>query len=376
MGPPSEAYVNEPVLLLNLPPGAVRSILNSWCASSTWRTVRLAQNRRLKADVLSLPRFWDASRKKEDNNSRWIISDFHRSTGFSICSLDTFTHLYRINVDPNLWIYHWLKLVGRGQVSFGSCDTLTSEQDVQCPGLQVDEWKFPQTAQHNVTGFNLVRRFALLKSADVKKIRNPRGPVILRLGKTALLRPTDQVFPHGLPEEFTLVFTLALKKAALRETIYLFQISDQQGYPQLSVDFNGPDGTLSLRARGVDPTVDPVSCVFSGEGVEALMDFRWHKVALSVQQDSVSLHVDCSSIETKPLDPRGPLPIDGHTLLGVRASDAGAAQMDIQQVMLYCDPSLAIQEACCEIPGARCPPDTPKNRRAAENDLLENTFSQ
>lgn len=28
-------------------------------------------------------------------------------------------------------------------------------------------------------------------------------------------------------------------------------------------------------------------------------------------------------------------------------------QMDIQQVMLYCDPSLAIQEACCEIPGAR-----------------------
>lgn len=28
-------------------------------------------------------------------------------------------------------------------------------------------------------------------------------------------------------------------------------------------------------------------------------------------------------------------------------------QIDIQQVMLYCDPSLAIQEACCEIPGAR-----------------------
>lgn len=27
--------------------------------------------------------------------------------------------------------------------------------------------------------------------------------------------------------------------------------------------------------------------------------------------------------------------------------------MDIQQVTLYCDPSLAIQETCCEIPGAQ-----------------------
>lgn len=45
--------------------------------------------------------------------------------------------------------------------------------------------------------------------------------------------PPSQVFPRGLPEEFTLVFTLALKKAALRDTVYLLQISDQQGYPQV-----------------------------------------------------------------------------------------------------------------------------------------------
>lgn len=47
------------------------------------------------------------------------------------------------------------------------------------------------------SGFNLVRRFSLLKSADVKKIRNPRGAVILRLGKTALLRPTEYVAPNA-----------------------------------------------------------------------------------------------------------------------------------------------------------------------------------
>lgn len=60
------------------------------------------------------------------------------------------------------------------------------------------------------------------------------------------------------------------------------------------------------------------------------MDLRWHKVALSVQQEAASLHVDCSSIETKPLEPRGGLLTDGHTLLGIRASDAGPVQVWIQ----------------------------------------------
>lgn len=57
------------------------------------------------------------------------------------------------------------------------------------------------------------------------------------------------------------------------------------------------------------------------------MDLRWHKLALSVQQEVVSLHVDCNSIETKPLEPRGVLTTDGHVFLGVRASDAGPVQV-------------------------------------------------
>lgn len=47
----------------------------------------------------------------------------------------------------------------------------------------------------------------------------------------------SEVFPDGLPEEFTLIFTLTLKKAALRDTTYLLQISDEQGYPQVFFSF-------------------------------------------------------------------------------------------------------------------------------------------
>lgn len=72
---------------------------------------------------------------------------------------------------------------------------------------------------------------------------------------------------------------------------------------------------------------DPVSVVFSGEAVETLMDLRWHKVAISLQQESASLLIDCSSGETKLLEPHGDMATDGHTMLGIRASDAGPVQV-------------------------------------------------
>lgn len=57
------------------------------------------------------------------------------------------------------------------------------------------------------------------------------------------------------------------------------------------------------------------------------MDLRWHKVALSVQKNAASLHVDCNSIETKPLEPRGRVPVTGHTLLFIRASNAAPVEV-------------------------------------------------
>lgn len=93
------------------------------------------------------------------------------------------------------------------------------------------------------------------------------------------------------------------------------------------MDFSGLDGTLSLRARPADLVAEPVGCSFSGEAVEALMDMRWHKVALSVRRQAASLLVDCNPVETGSLEPRGVTLTDGHTLLGVRASDAGSVQV-------------------------------------------------
>lgn len=98
-------------------------------------------------------------------------------------------------------------------------------------------------------------------------------------------------------------------------------------FTQLSLDLNGPEGTLALRTSSVDQDASGTGCVFDGEGVESLMDLRWHKVALSVQKSAASLHVDCGSIETKPLEPRGHVPITGHTLMFMRASNAAPVEV-------------------------------------------------
>uniref|UniRef100_A0A8C9RCF8 Thrombospondin-like N-terminal domain-containing protein n=1 Tax=Scleropages formosus TaxID=113540 RepID=A0A8C9RCF8_SCLFO len=182
----------------------------------------------------------------------------------------------------------------------------------------------------------------------------------IRLSMTPDLsfRTPSQVFPRGLPEEFTLVLTLQLKRKTIRDNVYLLQISDEQGYPQFSLDLNGPERSLVLRAQGSGDS--PTGCVFDGEGVESLLDFRWHKVALSVRAEVASLHVDCGSIETKPLGPREDVSTQGHTLLGIRALNGAAVEVGLWQVVVYCDPALAIQEACCEIPGARVSLTVPK----------------
>lgn len=39
-------------------------------------------------------------------------------------------------------------------------------------------------------GFNLIRRLNLMKTSAIKKIRNPKGPLILRLGAAPLTQPT------------------------------------------------------------------------------------------------------------------------------------------------------------------------------------------
>ncbi|EPQ15208.1 Collagen alpha-1(XVI) chain [Myotis brandtii] len=252
-------------------------------------------------------------------------------------------------------------------------DNLSGEK---CPPSQQEGLKLEHRSDlsTNVTGFNLIRRLNFMKTSAIKKIRNPNGPLILRLGATPLTQPTRRVFPRGLPDEFTLVLTLLLKKHTHQNTWYLFQVTDGEGYPQISLEVNSQEQSLELRALGHDG--DFVSCIFS---VPQLFDLHWHKLQLSVAERVASVHVDCTSASSQPLGPRRPVRPVGHVFLGLDAEQAKPVSFDLQQAHIYCDPELVLEEGCCEIlPGGpfphtgQCPPETSKARRDTQsNELIE-----
>ncbi|GCB81870.1 hypothetical protein scyTo_0021899, partial [Scyliorhinus torazame] len=174
------------------------------------------------------------------------------------------------------------------------------------------------------------------------------------------------VFPRGLPQDFTFLATLLLKKKKLKENWYMLKINDQQRRSQFSIRIDGGDKTVEYKAKG--RFQDYVRWVFSSEGVAALFDLRWHKLAISVQANVASLYIDCQLIEIKSVEERADIDIKGQTVMGRLVKDSMPAEVDLQQMILFCDPLIAEKVMCCEIPGVRCATESliPKSRRNAE----------
>lgn len=67
---------------------------------------------------------------------------------------------------------------------------------------------------------------------------------------------------------------------------------------------------------------DAVRVVFRGPRVSDLFDRDWHKIALSIQAQNVSLYVDCTLVQTLPIEERENIDIQGKTVIGKRLYDS------------------------------------------------------
>lgn len=70
-----------------------------------------------------------------------------------------------------------------------------------------------------------------------------------------------------------------------------------------------------------------MSTVFTGKGVTSLFDQKWHKMVLSVQSQGVSVHIDCSYISAKPLEPWRAVAGEGNTFIGLDAMQGTPVQV-------------------------------------------------
>uniref|UniRef100_A0A8B9PHI8 VWFA domain-containing protein n=1 Tax=Apteryx owenii TaxID=8824 RepID=A0A8B9PHI8_APTOW len=181
--------------------------------------------------------------------------------------------------------------------------------------------------------------------SDYNAIDKIRGKLRRRLCETcyiALFFPpcARDVFPQGLPDEYAFVTTFKFRKASRREDWYIWQIIDKYGIPQ-AVEYNA-----------IGLTKDAVRVVFRSARVSDLFDRSWHKIALSIQSETVALYIDCRLVQTLPIEDRENIDIQGKTVIGKRLYDSIPIDVsfDLQRMVIYCDSRHAELETCCDIP--------------------------
>uniref|UniRef100_A0A8C9RGY2 Collagen alpha-1(XVI) chain n=1 Tax=Scleropages formosus TaxID=113540 RepID=A0A8C9RGY2_SCLFO len=215
-----------------------------------------------------------------------------------------------------------------------------------CPMLRVEEERFLQHLKPHdeVTGFDLTEKF-LLRKGTVTEDRPS-----FRLGGTPLIKQTELVFPNGLPSEYSLVATFRLRKTTKKDRWYLWQIFDESGSPQVSLVVDGAKKVVEFAARGL--LKNNVHYTFKSRDLHALFDRQWHKLSVAVQSNILSVYVDCKLIERRLTDEKDPVDTSGRTVIATRVEDGRPVDIELQQIVIYCDPKLAELENCCEMPGS------------------------
>lgn len=127
---------------------------------------------------------------------------------------------------------------------------------------------------------------------------------------------SSDVYPDGLPTDYSVIATFKITKDEAKASWNLWQVSDPEGRDLVGLRFNGDSRTLDYFYSSPSNT----QMLHSFHGVEKLFDGEWHKLALSVKGDQVKLLVDCEEVRTELLDEPRPVIVRGYTSIVKRAA--------------------------------------------------------
>ncbi|XP_032455541.1 collagen alpha-1(IX) chain-like [Nasonia vitripennis] len=80
-----------------------------------------------------------------------------------------------------------------------------------------------------------------------------------------------------------------------------------------------------------------------------IFDKNWHKLQFGVLKHQIILYIDCNRINILDTQPRGRIDIDGRICISKYAESDLTVPIDLQWMVLYCDPSRPERESCEEI---------------------------
>nr|XP_012646788.1 collagen alpha-2(XI) chain isoform X9 [Microcebus murinus] len=176
-------------------------------------------------------------------------------------------------------------------------------------------------------------------------VRRARGicpaDVAYRVSRPAQLSaPTRQLFPGGFPKDFSLLTVVRTRPGLQAPLLTLYSA---QGVRQLGLELGRPVRFLYEDQTGrPQPPVQPV---FRGL---SLADGKWHRVAVAVKGQSVTLIVDCKKRVTRPL-PRSAGPVldtHGVIIFGARILDEEVFEGDVQELVIV--PGVQAAYESCE----------------------------
>nr|XP_061794504.1 collagen alpha-1(XIX) chain-like [Nerophis lumbriciformis] len=195
-------------------------------------------------------------------------------------------------------------------------------------------------------GFDLTEKFLLRKGTVTEDLPS------FRLGSSPLIKPTKHVFPDGLPSEYSLVTIFRVRRTTKRDRWYLWQIFDQAGDTQVSVVVDGSKKAVEFSSQSLTKNV--LRYTFKSRDLHALFDRQWHKLSFSVQSNIVSVYMDCKLIERRLTAERDGIDPSGRTLITTRIQDGRPVDVELKQMILYCDPYMVDMETCCELLEPQC----------------------
>uniref|UniRef100_A0A8C2HAV7 Procollagen, type V, alpha 1 n=1 Tax=Cyprinus carpio TaxID=7962 RepID=A0A8C2HAV7_CYPCA len=190
--------------------------------------------------------------------------------------------------------------------------------------------------------------------------KSSKGPdVAYRVTKDAQLSaPTKQLYPSSMfPEDFSILATVRPKKGSQS---FLLSVYNEQGIQQLGLEVGRAPVFLYEDHLGKPGPEDYP--LFRGIN---LADGKWHRVAISVHKQSITLVLDCKKKVTRTLS-RSPHPIidtKGIVVFGTRILDEEVFEGDIQQLMIVSDHRAAFDY--CEHYSPDCEvaaPEQPQNQ--------------
>uniref|UniRef100_A0A671X803 Collagen type V alpha 1 chain n=1 Tax=Sparus aurata TaxID=8175 RepID=A0A671X803_SPAAU len=183
--------------------------------------------------------------------------------------------------------------------------------------------------------------------------------VAYRVSKDAQLSaPTKQLYPgDSFPEDFSILATVKPKKGSQS---FLLSVYNEQGIQQLGLEV-GRSPVFLYEDHTGKPSPEDYP-LFRGVN---LADGKWHRVAISVHKQTITLILDCKKKTAQRLL-RSASPIvdtKGIVVFGTRILDEEVFEGDIQQLMIVAD-HRAAYDYCehyspdCEVPA----PDQPQNQ--------------